>query len=258
MHGTMKLSAFFAAALFWTFAGTLFAANSIPAGTILPVRLNSTVSSVRSTSGQTVTARVMQDVPLADGSVIHAGAKVIGRVVSVTPASNGSAGRVVLRFDMLETRQAKTAIQTDLRAIASFTAVEQAQIPISGPDRGTPPNAWTTQQIGGDTVYRGGGPVEAVNGKVGEPVYGGVLSQLNANPDGGCRGAIDAHNTQQALWVFSSDACGAYGLARVTVRHAGRSNPTGEIVLAASKGDVKISAGAGMLLRVDSANVSGA
>src|SRR5271169_1374688 len=71
------------------FAAELFAQNTIPAGTILPVALNSSLNSRKVKSGQVITARVMQDVPLP-GSTIHAGAKVIGRVIDVKPANGGS------------------------------------------------------------------------------------------------------------------------------------------------------------------------
>lgn len=257
MSPALKHSVFFASIVFLALAAGLRAENSIPAGTILPVSLNSTLSSAKCKAGQIITARIMQDVPLPGGSTIHAGAKVVGHVVSVTPASASSAASISVRFDTLKTSHGNIPVTTNLRAIASFVEVEQAQIPTTGPDRGTPASAWTTVQIGGDAVYRGGGPVEGFQGKVGEPVYDGVLSRLSANPDRGCRGEIEANSAPQALWVFSSDACGAYGLPNLTIRHAGRTNPAGEIVLESTKGQVNVHAGAGMLLRVNTASVSG-
>lgn len=255
---TFRHSAFFASIFFLTFAAGLSAANSLPAGTVLPVRLNATLSSAKSAPGQTITARIMQNVPLPDGSTIRAGAKVIGHVVGVAPASNRGLASITVQFDTLETRGQKVPITTGLRAIASFVAVEQAQIPDTGPDRGTSEDAFTTDQIGGETVYRGGGHVEGAGGIVGEPVDGGVLSRLDANPDGGCRGAINSNDSPQALWVFSSDACGAYSLPNLTIRHAGRSNPAGQITLESKRGNVEVKSGAGMLLRVNASYVSGA
>jgi hypothetical protein len=250
-------NAIFLTSIFLIFATVLPAAQSVPAGTVLAVRLNSTLSSANSRAGQIVTARVMQDTPLPGGSKIHAGAKVIGHVVNVTPATNAGAS-IAVRFDTLQTAQGKVPITTNLRAIASFVAVEQAQIPIDGPDRGTSEYAWITEQIGGDTVYRGGGPVDNFNGKVGIPVAGGVLSHLTANPDRGCRGAINANDSPQAVWVFSSDACGTYGLSNVVVRHTGRTDPAGEIDFTSSSGQVKIHSGAGILLRIGGIEQSGA
>src|ERR1035437_8883023 len=51
---------------------------AIPAGTILPVRLNSTVSSAKSKPGQMITGRIMQEVPLSSGIRIKEGSKVVG------------------------------------------------------------------------------------------------------------------------------------------------------------------------------------
>jgi hypothetical protein len=229
----------------------LFAQNTIPAGTILPVALNSSLNSRKVKPGQVITARVMQDVPLSPGSTIHAGAKVIGRVIDVKPANGGSGAQVSFRFDTLVASKRRIPIITNLRALASMMAVEAAQLPESGPDRGTSQNAWTTDQIGGEVVYRGGGPVADGLRSVGEPTYGGVLVHVSAKPGSPCRGEIEGNDRLQALWVFSSDACGVYDFANLAIVHAGRTDPVGEITLASDKGEVNIRAGSGMLLRVN-------
>jgi hypothetical protein len=228
------------------------AADSIPPGTILPVRLNSTLSSAKNKPGQIITARLMQNVPLPDGRRIRSGSIVVGHITAVTPGANGMPAKISLRFDTLKTLREQIPIATHLRAIASFVEVHQTQIPLEGPDRGTPEDDYTTEQIGGDTVYRGGGGVESPSGRVGRPVYDGVLDEVTANPDGGCRGVVDSNDAPQAMWVFSSDACGAYGLPGLRIVRAGRTSPTGEITLESTSGLVKVDAGAGLLLRVDS------
>jgi hypothetical protein len=229
----------------------LFAQNTIPAGTIVPVALNSSLNSRKVKPGQVITARVMQDVPLSPGSTIHAGAKVIGRVIDVKPANGGTGAQVSFRFDTLVVFKRRIPIITNLRALASMMAVEAAQLPESGPDRGTSQNAWTTDQIGGEVVYRGGGPVADGLRSVGEPTYGGVLVHISAKPGSPCRGEIEGNDRLQALWVFSSDACGVYDFAGLAIVHAGRTDPVGEITLASDKGEVNIRAGSGMLLRVN-------
>jgi hypothetical protein len=255
MKSAVKRAALIAAILFLPFPASVSAAHSIPVGTVLPVRLNSTLSSAGSHAGQVITARLMQDVPLPGGANLRAGAKIIGHIVNVAAASPAG---ISIQFDTVQTHGEKIPIATNLRAIASFVAVEWAQIPDMGPDRGTPEYAWTTTQIGGDVVYRGGGHVEGINGRVGEPTDGGVLSQVYANPERGCPGSMNASDAFQALWVFSSDACGAYGFSNLTIRRAGPTDPIGQIIFDATAGQVKIRAGAGLLLRVNASGVSGA
>ena len=226
---------------------------AIPAGTILPVRLNSTLSSAKSKPGQIITARIMQDIPLSSGTRIKEGSKVVGNIVEVTPASAGNAARISLRFDKLVTGHQKISITTNLRAIAGFMRINEAQTPPIGPGESDVYRWLTTVQVGGDVVYGEGGPVTTGNDPndvVGKAVAGGVLSQVRANEAAKCRGAIEGNEGPQALWVFSSDACGTYGLEHITIVSAGRSGVTGVIVFSSDKENVKIPGGAGMLLRV--------
>src|SRR5271167_5092989 len=75
--------------------------QGIPAGTALPVALNSTLDAKKDKPGEKIEARLMQDVPLPSGGKIKSGSHVIGHIVEVTkPASGGS--RIVLQFDQLE------------------------------------------------------------------------------------------------------------------------------------------------------------
>lgn len=229
---------------------------TIPAGTILPVQLNSTISSVKSKPGDKITARLMQDVPLPDGRKIRARTRVLGQVTEVVPSSGGAPGKITIRFDKLgPSKGSSVAITTNLRAIASMLEVDEAQEPKFSPDYGTPSTAYPTVQIGGEAVYRGGGHVMHGNQIVGDPVLGGgVLVTVSSRPGTPCRGEIAGNTALQALWVFSSDACGAYDLPNLAIVHAGRSEPIGRIVLSAKHSDVKVTAGTGMLLRVNAAS----
>jgi len=239
--------------LFFIFPALLLAQSAIPPGTILPVSLNSSLNSRKVTPGQLLTARIMQDVPLPSGSSIRAGAKVLGHVIDVGPADRQDGARISFQFDTIAASGQRTPIVTNLRAMASMLAVEEAQLPESGPDRGTSENAWTTTQIGGEVVYRGGGPVANGLQSVGMPTHRGVLVHVSAEPGTPCRGEIEGNDRLQALWVFSSNACGLYDFSDLTILHAGRTDPLGRITLVSAHGDVNVRGGSGMLLRVNRA-----
>jgi hypothetical protein len=140
-------------------------------------------------------------------------------------------------------------LDSGLRALASPAEVEDAQTPESGPDRGTPSSAWTTVQVGGDVVYRGGGHVVSGAGEiVGEPVANGVVAHLkpcDSSPD------PTENSLLRAVWVFSAGACGVYGYSHLAIAHTGRESPRGEIVLSSSDCAVEVRGGTGILLQVN-------
>jgi len=226
----------------------MLAQSSIPAGTVFPLQLNTGLNSRKNKAGDRVTARIMQDVPVSSGTKIHAGAKVIGHVVSVK--ANEQPAEITFRFEKVESGHRSIPIITNLRALASVMAVEDAQIPPAGPDRGTP-WAWTTKNlIGGEVAYGEGGPVVHGADVVGHALFGGVLAQVNSSPGSPCRGEVADNDQLQAFWVFSSDACGLYGIDNLEIVHAGRTPPVGEITFRSKTGNLKIDSGSGMLLRV--------
>jgi hypothetical protein len=228
-----------------------FVKISIPAGTVIPVALHGSLSTKKSTPGQVVKARVMQEIPLGEGRKVRAGAYVQGKVISVTPAANGSGATITFEFTQLVMSRTAEPITTNLRALASIVEVNSARVP-QYDDRGSSSYVNTTWQIGGETVYRGGGHVMDGRMIVGEPVGDeGVLGRVRASSDGNCGGTVEGENRMQALWLFSSDACGVYGYRRVKIEHAGRTSPLGEITLKTERGDINIRGGSGMLLRVN-------
>ncbi len=228
------------------------AQDPVPAGTVLPMRLDNSLSSRKSRPGEVITGRIMQDVPLESGLLIRSGARITGHVLDVSSTANGGHAKISLVFDAINLHHSAIPITTNLRALASRLEIDDAQLPLYGGDRGTPSTAYTTVQVGGEVVYRGGGPVAHGETAVGVPVPGGVLVALRAAEAKPCRGSIDGNNRPQALWLFSSDACGAYGYAQVEIAHAGRTKPVGQIVLSSTDGrDLIVRAGSGMLLRVN-------
>lgn len=233
-----------AAILLWP---TLALAQSaVPAGTLLAVSLDHGLNVSKVRPGQQIRARVMQTIP---GTPIHRGAQVAGHVVRATGTKSGPV-RLEIQFDAVEVHRRRISISADLRAVASPLEVEEAQIPEEMSDRGLTPETWTTQQIGGDQVYRGGGPVTEGMMAVGTPAPYGVLAVPRTQPGAPCRGVVDDNSRPQALWLFSANACGVYGLSGVAIEHAGRTSPEGTIVLAASTGKLDLRSGSALLLRV--------
>jgi len=242
----------------WIFAALGFAASlslppdvlaqsTIPSGTILPLTLDTGLNAAKVRPGQQIRATVMQAVP---GTAIRRRARVLGRVVQAGLSKNGRA-ELQLQFDSVEIDHRMIPMKTNLRALASFVAVEEAQIPEEMSSRGMTPANWTTQQIGGDQFYRGSFVAHGF-AKVGQTTQWGALDLARTQPGMPCRGAIGGNHGPQSMWLFSSDACGLYGFDNLRIEHDGRSNPVGIITLTSTGGKLNLGSGAGILLRVSS------
>ena len=225
----------------------------IPGGTVLPIRLNATISSGRNKANDPVSGSLMQDVALPNGTTIRKGARVNGHVVEAIAGSATEPGRISIQFDNLISRDAgSTPIHANLRAMAGFMALLEAQTPATGPDRGTPSNWWNTTPVGGgETAYGVGGPVVNEGSVVvGRATSDGIVAGTRAPEGSPCRSDVEGNDRPQSLWFFSSEACGVYGMGGVRIVHAGRNSPKGVIELANSRGALKLPRGTGMLLRV--------
>jgi hypothetical protein len=225
--------------------------SQLPVGLIIPVSLEKALELKNTHKGEPLEARVMQDVPLPDRGKIAINSKVRGTVLSVVKDSDGSGVSLTLAFTQAEDRKVNLTMNTSLRAIASYTEVRRAKAPWTGSDNGTPAGWDNTTQIGGDIRYGDGGLVRSrKKQKVGKGVLNGVLVHLQPNPPNGCEGPVNGDDHLQALWVFSADACGVYGMKGATIGHNGKSEPIGEITLHFEKDDARLESGAALLLRV--------
>ncbi|MGH9686812.1 MAG: hypothetical protein ACRD5K_06945 [Candidatus Acidiferrales bacterium] len=224
------------------------AQEALPAGTILPVALTASLNGARARPGERITARVMQAVSIDPRFRIPNGARVIGHIVQFEPDSQDGA-QLSLRFDKVVAKKHEIRLNAGLRAVASYVEIEAAQIPAAGPDAGTSLYSATTVQIGGDIRYGTGGPVMAGGTKVGTGVAGGVVARITTTPRSECAQGPSTRQPQ-SLWVFSSGACGIYGLPDLTIRESGLTQATGEIMLRSSRGTVKLPSGTGLLLQV--------
>jgi hypothetical protein len=225
-------------------------AQQIPGGYILPVQLERTLSVTRARPGDAIEARIMQEVPLPNREKVALRSLVKGTVLSVARDQDETGVELTVRFDHVSHRRQNVSVTMSLRAMASYMAVHQAEMPVGAFDAAFP--RWEdTVQIGGDLRYGDGSAVRnRRKEKVGVGVLGGVLVYVKANPALGCEGPSGADHRLQALWLFSSDACGVYGFQSVELVRNGQSPPVGEIILHFKKPDMKLSSGTGMLLSV--------
>lgn len=224
--------------------GIAAAQSALPTGTVVPVTLVHGVNARQARADQPIHAKVIQSIP---GTAIKGGTRVVGRIVSAAVQPDGTE-RLEIRFHALEVGGSQIPLQAHLRALASFAEVQDAQIPEVQADSGTPPQFATTRQIGGEEVYRGGGPVASGELIVGKPVSDGVLVTPRSN--GRCQGTMDGNKSEQAFWLFSSDACGVYGFPNLEIASAAPAQSPDAIVLASSRGHLKLPAGTALLLRV--------
>jgi hypothetical protein len=226
--------------------------QALPPGATIPVRLQNELNSEKDSLGKTFTMKTTQDIPLNNHQVIRKGAKITGHILAAESAKKGEhQSRLVLQFDTLEFSRQQTSIVLGLRAMASFVGAGEAESPTSDPDMG--PSSWTTQQIGGDVVDRGGGPVTTSSGEVvGKPVSDGVMLRLIAPREGTYPSNLHCSSNEElhALGLFASSACGVYGFPHLTIAKDGFTQPKGEIVLVSSSNSVKVASGSQFLLQV--------
>ena len=223
-------------------------AEPIPAGTIIPVSLNSSLRSDKSGSGTTIIATVMQDVPLGQGGMLRKGSMLTGHVVAAITAGKGSDdSKISFQFDQVRFDNLTIPITTTLRAVASRSAVLDAT-----PELTSSEYADNTIEIGGDQIsYGEGGPVMVGLQVVGKYTSQGVLANLDQDSGTPSGSTIDGDARLQAFWLFSVNARGAFGFRDLTILQSGRTEPLGEVTLASNRRAVKVDKGSAMLLRVD-------
>jgi hypothetical protein len=78
----------------------------------------------------------------------------------------------------------------------------------------------------------------------------GVLANVDQDLGTLCSVRIDSNAQPQAFWLFSMNACGAYGFGGLRILQPGRTEPIGEPTLASNLKAVKVDKGSAMLLCV--------
>ena len=216
-------------------------AQTLPPGTVLPVMLSSTLNAKNSKPGQKVEGKLMQEVRLANDTVIKKGSRVSGHVISAQKPS-----RITVRFDSLQDEHQAIPLNVSLRALAASESVFQAGLPVDA-STSEESDEWVTRQVGGDYVFRGRGYVSSDQGKIGRWDGSGVWGKLQIGDK-----CIDTETNgeEQSLWVFSASACGAYGFEEMEIVHDGSADPIGQITLQSGK-EMLVRGGSGWLLLVN-------
>jgi hypothetical protein len=198
-------------------------------------------------SGELITATVMQDVVVGSGETLRKGSKVIGHVIEANaPGNRSDESKISFQFDQVVLGNQNVSITSNLRAVASKHAVLAATPRLTSNE-----NTDSQVQIGGDQVsYGNDGLVMVGSQVVGKYTSQGVLAYGGEDLGTPCRGTIDNNDHPQAFWFFSVNACGAYGFGDLTVLHAGRTAPVGEVTLSSKSKVLKVDKGSAMLLLV--------
>lgn len=233
-------------------AATCLWAQQIPSGTLLPVMLNRTIDSDKAKPGQQIEATLKQEVPLPDGAKIKRESKVFGHVVAASGPSGGKKAKITVQFDKIEWDKDGVPISTGLRALASMQLVAQARNPVNT-NAGPGTSVWDLNfsQVGGQIGYSGDKIVKAPNGQiVGRVVQPGqIIGVPMANPERGCVGPASGA-TEQAFWLFSTDACGLYDEKGLTYISGIGGQNAGQITLKSPK-NFSVRGGSAWLLQVN-------
>jgi hypothetical protein len=216
--------------------------------------LSSSLNAAKDKPDSKLEGRVMQEIMLS-GTKIRQGAQIFGHTVSVSKGSPGSA--IIVKFTAIQDGGNRIPVTTGLLAVASMAFVSDAQRPVSVNSNMDPDTQWVTRQVGGDIVKRGWGKVFASNGVEGRWIGGSsVAIKLTPNAQAGCSGG-PGYDREQAMWIFSSAACGTYGLSDVRISSSGVTKRTGEIGLSSDR-NINIRSGSGWLLIVTGESSEGA
>jgi hypothetical protein len=196
-----------------------WAADSDAAGTAIPVVLSHGIDANRAKAGDSIEAKTTQAVHL-DAVEVPKNAKITGRIVSVRSVSETKLPALSLAFDRLALPNGKQVpVTVSLLAAASPLEALDAQIPATGPDEGTSEWAWSTKLIGGGERYG----------------FGGRALDARGNED------------RNAVGIFSSDACGLYGMDGLAIQ---TTDDPGIIGLTSSSYRLRVPKGTVLLLQL--------
>jgi hypothetical protein len=231
-------------------------AQPIPQSTAIPVVFTQSLVAGNAKPGDIVTAKLTQAVSLAGGKVIPVGTPVVGHVVGSSAFTFDPARYAVqkssvlsVHFDKIVEGGSAVPVSLLLRAVAGPIQSHEAAI---AHYRDESDSTGTRTLIGGSSFSPIETQVLSPNGDVvGYETKQGVVARLllgdgvNENSTPQC----EATDTEQAVGLFSPNACGVYGLNAVSMPINGSTN-NGTFVLESQRQTVKVYAGSAALLQV--------
>ncbi len=249
----MKLPFFAVIALSVPLAAAQGSPAMLSPGTTLPIQFERSVDSNHVHAGDAVAARTTQQVRLANGQIVPAGANVTGHVLAAnaftfdkTPYAKQQSSTLTIQFDSIDSKGERLPLRVYVRAMADPLTVWDAERP-----KATDMDPLsTTTQIGGDQVTPSQSEVISQDGDtVGYKRHGGVYAHLTSAVGNG-PARCDASDTEQSMGHFSASACGLYGYTDVTMLDAGNNGTPSTLTLSARRRSAKIWAKSEALLEV--------
>jgi len=229
--------------------------GSLEHSTAIPVSFTSSLVAGKAHVGDTVTAKTMQTVALADGRILPQGTQVVGHVVAsnrfvaeTVPYATQAPSTLAIQLDSMTIAGSPVPVSVSVRAISNAVDSHEASVPQYQSDVDT---IGTRILIGGDQFVPTHGEVMGRNGDVvGYNRKDGVFARLKAGESVSRFATLecDASNTEQSMGIFSADACGLYGFTEVYLADNGSEDRL--ISLQSRNRDVTLYAGSAALLEV--------
>ena len=251
----MKLPVFAAIALFSS--PFVIAQTSSPAlltpGTTLPIRFDHSIDANHVHTGDAISAKTTQQVRLANGQTLPAGAHVIGHVTTAsafsfdtTPYAKQKQSTLTIHFDSIDAKNEHLPLNVYVRAMADPITSWDARRP--KPSDEDP--LGTLTQIGGDQLTPSQKEILSQEGDiVGYQHHGGAYAHL-ISATGNAPSSCDATDTEQSMGLYSASACGLYGFTNVSLLENGRAGNASILTLVSHRDSPKIWANSTALLEV--------
>jgi hypothetical protein len=226
----------------------------IPSQRSIPISFSRTVNAAKAKPGDQVLAKTLEDVVLADGTMLRKDSRVIGHIVEArgftfdeTPYAVQQPSVLAVHFDSVRVGDKFARLVVKVRALANVFDVDDARTP--------PPSdldfSGTLTQVGGDEIIPREIEVRSPGGDiVGYKRQQGIVAHLipARYPSQGQWHQCDGTNTEEAVAIFSASACGLYGFPKTEMSDNGAS--TGTFRIESRHFTVKLRARSAALLQV--------